>query len=215
MSQGFIKIKVYDSRDTPMIQNNMYQSMMTQNTDHLETSDRLQIVEELCQSVKGKVKSLSKKYEGAQSVVIIPASSGFEKKLNALLVYDSPFTILVWEHFLKEIDDFTIERAVNGKEALDIFMSKPEGYFDFIMMDLCMPVMFGQEAMRRIREMEKNRRSQVKLIAMSAGFAQYEVDDCMDQSRDIKADYFLRKLPFKQELEEIIEKTFKEKFGNL
>ena len=39
-----------------------------------------------------------------------------------------------------------IDVAKNGQEAIDLFTAQEEGYYDFILMDVQMPVMDGRTA---------------------------------------------------------------------
>lgn len=56
---------------------------------------------------------------------------------------------------------FQLVRALNGKEAIDLFLKeRPE----LILMDLKMPVMDGLEATRTIRRMDAN----IPIIALTA-----------------------------------------------
>lgn len=48
-----------------------------------------------------------------------------------------------------------IEKAENGQIAVDMFADHPENYYDFILMDVQMPVMDGRTAARTIRAMER------------------------------------------------------------
>ena len=54
-----------------------------------------------------------------------------------------------------QLEEFgkNVERAVDGKNAVDIFRNHPEGTFDVILMDIMMPEMNGYEAAKAIRAM--------------------------------------------------------------
>ena len=61
-------------------------------------------------------------------------------------------------HILK---DYDLVRAVNGVEAVE---NVRNGNFDFVLMDLKMPVMDGLEATRKIREFD----SDIPIVALTA-----------------------------------------------
>ena len=63
---------------------------------------------------------------------------------------------------------FETERAVDGKEAVDIFQSAPEGRFDVIMMDIQMPIMNGYEATKAIRSSAHPQAASIPIIAVTA-----------------------------------------------
>ncbi len=70
---------------------------------------------------------------------------------------------------LLDIQDMTAERAENGEKAVELFASKPAGYFDAILMDVRMPVMDGLHAAAAIRAMENRPdASRIPIIAMTA-----------------------------------------------
>lgn len=61
----------------------------------------------------------------------------------------------------------SVTRAVNGKEAVRIFTSSPEGTFDIILMDIMMPVMDGLKASSAIRS-SRQEGAEIPIIAMTA-----------------------------------------------
>ena len=62
----------------------------------------------------------------------------------------------------------TMLKAVNGKEAVQIFADSQPGEIDAILMDVMMPVMDGLEAARCIRAMDRPDAGTVPIIAMTA-----------------------------------------------
>ena len=69
----------------------------------------------------------------------------------------------------------TIVCAENGREAVEIFSSDPEG-IDVILMDINMPEMDGVEATRRIRASGTREGAEVPIIAVTANVLMSEVD---------------------------------------
>ena len=61
-----------------------------------------------------------------------------------------------------------VESVTNGKEALDRFMGKRQGYYDLIFMDVQMPVMNGYDAARAIRALNREDAARIPIIAMTA-----------------------------------------------
>lgn len=89
-------------------------------------------------------------------------------KLNALVVDDDKFNRDIAQTFLQRLGIKIIEQAVNGQEAVATFKSRLPGFFDFIIMDLEMPIMNGKEAIKLIRKNElENRRIPTEIIIVS------------------------------------------------
>lgn len=108
-----------------------------------------------------------------------------------LIVEDNLVNVKVAQIVLKELSS-KVELAYNGQEAVDLFQKKK---FDFILMDIRMPVMDGIEATIKIREIEQKNESEdpVKIIATTANTFQEDVESCLDNGMDA----FLEK-PFKR-----------------
>ncbi|MFR6312519.1 PTS transporter subunit EIIC [Anaerofustis stercorihominis] len=61
-----------------------------------------------------------------------------------------------------------IEKAENGKEALEKYLINKENYYDLIIMDIRMPIMNGYEATEKIRNSGRDDSETVPIIAMTA-----------------------------------------------
>jgi CheY-like chemotaxis protein len=90
------------------------------------------------------------------------------KTMKRILVVDDEESIrFLYKEELEE-DGFIVELAENGKEAIE---KLPHFKPDLITLDIKMPVMDGIEALKRIREMERN----LPIILCSA-YGEYKHD---------------------------------------
>ena len=71
-------------------------------------------------------------------------------------------------HMLLQNRGIEADIAVNGQEAVDLFASHPEGYYDAILMDMRMPKMNGLEATGMIRSMDRADSKTIPIIALTA-----------------------------------------------
>ena len=61
-----------------------------------------------------------------------------------------------------------VDVAQNGQLALEAFQAKPEHYYDFILMDVQMPVLDGRAATRALRALNRSDATEIPIFALSA-----------------------------------------------
>lgn len=104
------------------------------------------------------------------------------ESLKILLVEDNLLNQKVVILSLKRFNH-EVTVANNGLEAIDIFK---EQTFDFILMDIMMPVMDGLEATVKIREIEQanNTSRRTPIIALTANTMDNDRDKCLVYGMD-------------------------------
>ncbi len=89
------------------------------------------------------------------------------KGCHILMAEDNDINVEIAVSIL-EMKGATVDVAENGKEAVDKFASSAPGTYDFILMDVQMPVMDGREATMAIRKLPRPDASKILIFALSA-----------------------------------------------
>ena len=97
-------------------------------------------------------------------------SEGSDRKLKILVAEDNDSNFLLVRNILK---DYDLLRVTNGVEAVEEIRN---GKFDFVLMDLKMPVMDGLVATRKIREFN----SDIPIVALTANAFDTDRASAMD-----------------------------------
>lgn len=162
-------------------------------TGYSGTGLGLSIVKDIVDIMDGSIEMDSKENVGTTFVVTIPLQMDSnpkvkvqknEKELNlsgkkALLVEDNEINLEIATIMLQDLG-LIVTPAQNGKEALDIFKQSDTHTFDYIFMDVMMPVMDGLETTRRIRSLDREDAKTTPIIALSANAFEDDIKECLD-----------------------------------
>ena len=80
---------------------------------------------------------------------------------------DNETNALIATEILKEMGA-QVEVVENGQLAVEAFQSHERGYYDFILMDVRMPVLDGRAAARAIRALNRADAGEIPIFALSA-----------------------------------------------
>ncbi len=116
-------------------------------------------------------------YHDSDEVVKLDALNYSNKR--ALLVEDNDLNAEIGAELL-EMTGLTIERAVDGADAVNKFTASANGYYDIIFMDVMMPVMNGYKATTAIRASERPDSSTVPIIAMTANAFASDIREALE-----------------------------------
>ena len=121
------------------------------------------------------------KRSGDGGVCIEPSADATLEGKRILLVEDNEMNREIARWMLTE-NGASVEEAVNGKEAVDRFKS---GSFDYVLMDIQMPVMDGYAATSEIRAFERSRGGRrTPIVALSANAFEEDRRRSLDAGMD-------------------------------
>ena len=69
---------------------------------------------------------------------------------------------------LLEMNEFVVEQATDGDEAVEMVKKSEPGYYDAVLMDIQMPRMNGYDAARAIRAIDNPELAKIPILAMTA-----------------------------------------------
>ena len=175
----------------------------------------LAIAKKLTDRLHGTICLESEKGVGTIATVRIPFKIGIPDDINAvqdyktislqglrvLLVEDNELNMEI-ARFILEDQGMTVEGAVNGQEAVELFEKSVPGYYNIILMDIMMPVLNGLDATRKIRTLKRTDAEIIPIIAMSAN----SFSDDMIRSRLAGMNAHLAKPLDREKIERTIQK---------
>lgn len=159
----------------------------------------LAIVKEIIDKMNGTIQLESKENIGTKFTITIPLQLDYsehkdinltEKQMKydffgckALLVEDNPLNMEIAKFMLEE-EGIVVTEAKNGKEAVEIVKKSKSNTFDFIFMDVMMPIMDGYEATKQIRALDKKDAKTIPIIAMTANAFNDDKQECLNAGMD-------------------------------
>ncbi len=146
----------------------------------------------------------------AQSARPRPAAGGNKRVLEGcrvLVAEDQPVNMVVAKKMLERFGGI-VDVAENGKIAVDKYLANPPGTYDFIFMDIQMPIMDGYEATKAIRASGHNDAKNVRIISMTADVLASDVE----MAREVGMNGHIGKPIHTQDMENLIMEALKRRF---
>lgn len=142
--------------------------------------------------IHGTIQMESKENAGTTFWIILPLQIDFNLQtakpiqtnpLNltnkkALLVEDNDINLEIATILLQDFG-FDLSTARNGQEAIDQFKKSKLYTFDYIFMDIMMPIKDGLEATKEIRTLPRNDAKSVHILVISANAFESDIQECI------------------------------------
>lgn len=127
------------------------------------------------------------------------------KGYKALIAEDIPLNMEVIVKIL-QYTGIDIDCAEDGKQALQMFSSSKENYYDVILIDIDMPIMNGYDATKNIRALNRSDAQKVPIFAMTANAFTSDIAEAINSGMN---GHILKPIEIKI-LYEILNKVLKE-----
>lgn len=155
----------------------------------------LTITKNIIEAMGGNIEISSEKMKGTKVTVLLSFAISEEKiefkeikdsdKKEDIVSEDCPRILIAEDNSLnREIlenilvnNGYAVDRAFNGKEAVEMFEESRIGYYKMILMDIRMPVMDGHSATLTIRKMDREDAKSIPIIAVTANAFSQDVTD--------------------------------------
>ncbi|MCR5584311.1 MAG: response regulator [Lachnospiraceae bacterium] len=183
-------------------QKHIYEAFSREDDEYIAKSEGtglgLTITKKYIEAMNGEISFKSEKGHGSEFCVRIRlelqkvdtddmAAAEEDFKLDkldfsgkrALLVDDNDLNAEIGKELL-EMTGLTIERAVDGADAVNMFTTSPFGYYDIVFMDVIMPVMNGYDATIAIRASDRPDSSETPIIAMTANAFASDIREALE-----------------------------------
>ncbi len=97
---------------------------------------------------------------------------------RVLLVEDNEFNREIARYMLENVG-IIVEESEDGSTAVECLKHAAPGEFDFVLMDIQMPIMDGYEATKAIRAFANKELAEIPIIAMTANAFKEDRDKCL------------------------------------
>lgn len=121
----------------------------------------------LCLPIAKEVEAVDETEKKSQEELSEDNWDAYLSGAHVLLAEDNDINARIAIKVLEK-DGMSVERAVNGNEAVRTFEERPEGYFSVVLMDIQMPELNGWDATKKIRSLERTDAKNIPIYALSA-----------------------------------------------